>query len=885
MAKAGGVGMTAASSDGAESSHANGSTASPADPPKKRRGRPPNPDGKAAQNKKRKLEREAKKREAKKARGENDDDDDDDDEGSVIAALCELCNINENDELSLICDACEKVYHTYCLNPPLPGIPSGEWVCPLCVKTIGPSKATNHDTKQSMDVSTKPSPVHTPLRASNSAGPPHFPALIPPPSSSRSLAPAAPLASLHPRSMFPQQQPLSATALGHASSSFPHAVAAHHHQERRLSTDLMALQDENVFLRRENQKLMDWVDRLTRRIDELQPLEETLRSTQFKYRKMESQMLDLQSQLAILKQQQSSNYAPSPSHRHATASSSVGALPKYSSRPYMPMTLPRMDGRAEPHQRSLEPDYRSSSGYPQLPSRRKEFAIPSVESDYARVPTHDESRRHHHPTSSRFPNAPSHSDAAYYRDQHHRSSSSLHYGSTPVTAPPPSSSSSLPYSQPPVYQKSSGNAASGYQSYPQHPSTSSSYGSSARGEKPAATVVLPPPPTYPASPARTHSFLPRPRGMDGDASSTTYVKEEEKKEPIPVYSSDEDEAGLDVRKRSHNEDDAASVLNAMRRTEASSERLNLTPTGISAISAASTEEAHSLLSITRPVEHSPSTKRIGLYTPRSRRLMLDRYLLKRTKRLSRGKWFKYPVRKTLADTRPRVKGRFVKHDLLDDDDTSSSPRKPHSPRDAVVEEEDLQAMIGDFDYIQAFAQCVKDSKDDVDVVVADILKTKQRQGELVSWDSWTMDLEQALNGLLPREYINSPFPAIFGELVYILGDAEEDCNQDNYCKALQAGASYVAICLSLYASVHDPATFDEDVSPILGHYASTIKKLWDAEPNVQKKHTFAMMKSIVDGIAGVICVGYDDGKQYLKPVSVSQLLEDGTTISEESPTS
>jgi hypothetical protein len=32
----------------------------------------------------------------------------------------------------LICDGCDKGFHTYCLEPPLENIPDGEWFCPAC---------------------------------------------------------------------------------------------------------------------------------------------------------------------------------------------------------------------------------------------------------------------------------------------------------------------------------------------------------------------------------------------------------------------------------------------------------------------------------------------------------------------------------------------------------------------------------------------------------------------------------------------------------------------------------------------------------------------------------------------------------------------------------
>ncbi|KAF4034555.1 CCT motif-containing protein [Phytophthora infestans] len=57
--------------------------------------------------------------------------------------------------------------------------------------------------------------------------------------------------------------------------------------------------------------------------------------------------------------------------------------------------------------------------------------------------------------------------------------------------------------------------------------------------------------------------------------------------------------------------------------------------------------------IARPV------KMIGAYTPAARRVLLQKYMAKRARRLSQHK-VRYGVRKTLANARPRVKGRFVK---------------------------------------------------------------------------------------------------------------------------------------------------------------------------------------------------------------------------------
>jgi len=43
--------------------------------------------------------------------------------------VCYLCD--REDEL-LLCDTCDNGYHMDCLNPPLYGVPIGEWHCPRC---------------------------------------------------------------------------------------------------------------------------------------------------------------------------------------------------------------------------------------------------------------------------------------------------------------------------------------------------------------------------------------------------------------------------------------------------------------------------------------------------------------------------------------------------------------------------------------------------------------------------------------------------------------------------------------------------------------------------------------------------------------------------------
>ena len=57
--------------------------------------------------------------------------------------------------------------------------------------------------------------------------------------------------------------------------------------------------------------------------------------------------------------------------------------------------------------------------------------------------------------------------------------------------------------------------------------------------------------------------------------------------------------------------------------------------------------------------------RIGIYLPEARRQRIARFHAKRAKRIWR-KRIKYDCRKKLADSRPRIKGRFVKRSDMDD---------------------------------------------------------------------------------------------------------------------------------------------------------------------------------------------------------------------------
>lgn len=50
----------------------------------------------------------------------------------IECKCCCLCGTSDNDEQLLFCDACDRGYHMYCLNPPISEPPEGSWQCQLC---------------------------------------------------------------------------------------------------------------------------------------------------------------------------------------------------------------------------------------------------------------------------------------------------------------------------------------------------------------------------------------------------------------------------------------------------------------------------------------------------------------------------------------------------------------------------------------------------------------------------------------------------------------------------------------------------------------------------------------------------------------------------------
>lgn len=45
---------------------------------------------------------------------------------------CETCNSAADADNMLLCDRCNRGYHTSCLSPPMQSVPEGEWYCQRC---------------------------------------------------------------------------------------------------------------------------------------------------------------------------------------------------------------------------------------------------------------------------------------------------------------------------------------------------------------------------------------------------------------------------------------------------------------------------------------------------------------------------------------------------------------------------------------------------------------------------------------------------------------------------------------------------------------------------------------------------------------------------------
>uniref|UniRef100_A0A3B3SQD7 Bromodomain adjacent to zinc finger domain 2B n=1 Tax=Paramormyrops kingsleyae TaxID=1676925 RepID=A0A3B3SQD7_9TELE len=63
-------------------------------------------------------------------------------ERSIMKVYCQMCRRGDNEDLLLLCDGCDKGWHTYCHRPKITSIPEGDWFCPTCI-----SKASDQSPK------------------------------------------------------------------------------------------------------------------------------------------------------------------------------------------------------------------------------------------------------------------------------------------------------------------------------------------------------------------------------------------------------------------------------------------------------------------------------------------------------------------------------------------------------------------------------------------------------------------------------------------------------------------------------------------------------------------------------------------------------------------
>lgn len=50
---------------------------------------------------------------------------------------CEICHKNGHEDSLLLCDGCNRGFHTFCLNPPLSSVPKTDWFCFQCLTAVG----------------------------------------------------------------------------------------------------------------------------------------------------------------------------------------------------------------------------------------------------------------------------------------------------------------------------------------------------------------------------------------------------------------------------------------------------------------------------------------------------------------------------------------------------------------------------------------------------------------------------------------------------------------------------------------------------------------------------------------------------------------------------
>ncbi|KAM9824004.1 chromodomain-helicase-DNA-binding protein 4a [Neosynchiropus ocellatus] len=79
------------------------------------------------------CEKEGIQWEAREEQSEGEEDNGETGEMEEDDHHMEFCRVCKDGGELLCCDSCPSSYHIHCLNPPLPEIPNGEWICPRCL--------------------------------------------------------------------------------------------------------------------------------------------------------------------------------------------------------------------------------------------------------------------------------------------------------------------------------------------------------------------------------------------------------------------------------------------------------------------------------------------------------------------------------------------------------------------------------------------------------------------------------------------------------------------------------------------------------------------------------------------------------------------------------
>lgn len=50
----------------------------------------------------------------------------------IECKTCSACERPGDDDHLMLCDQCDRGYHTYCVDPPFAAVPDDSWVCERC---------------------------------------------------------------------------------------------------------------------------------------------------------------------------------------------------------------------------------------------------------------------------------------------------------------------------------------------------------------------------------------------------------------------------------------------------------------------------------------------------------------------------------------------------------------------------------------------------------------------------------------------------------------------------------------------------------------------------------------------------------------------------------